>query len=248
MKRTMFLSALTALMVWLTPMVSFGNGSGNGIVASPHDFSAETWNFRLEICRVCHVPHDHNRNEDLFEMGLLWNHTLSAETYQMYAEGNPDNPEFISFIDGAFQAEPVGVSKLCLGCHDGTVALNQFDRNFDGVSDGVGITLNDVEPDFVWPGASINDFGSVKNLLGTHPISITYDFAADAGLNPTSDPMGGSGTIADVLDSGRVQCSSCHDVHDSPGESVPNTHLLRVAQTISQGGDASGLCLTCHNK
>jgi hypothetical protein len=58
--------------------------------------------------------------------------------------------------------------------------------------------------------------------------------------------MGTSGTIASVLDNGKVQCSSCHDVHDQ--ESVAGSHLLRVAQTVAQGGTASGLCLTCHIK
>jgi hypothetical protein len=58
--------------------------------------------------------------------------------------------------------------------------------------------------------------------------------------------MGTSGTIADVLDAGKVQCSSCHDVHDQ--ESVAGTHLVRVAQSVAQGGVASGLCLTCHDK
>jgi len=29
---------------------------------------------------------------------------------------------------------------------------------------------------------------------------------------------------------------------------VAGTHLLRVAQTVAQGGVASGLCLTCHDK
>jgi hypothetical protein len=55
--------------------------------------------------------------------------------------------------------------------------------------------------------------------------------------------MGTSGTIADVLDAGKVQCSSCHDVHDQ--ESVAGTHLLRV---LNNGANPSGLCLTCHIK
>jgi hypothetical protein len=237
---------VTSLAGMLIPMFGFADGLGLGIEGSPHDFSAEAWNFRGEICRVCHVPHDHDRNEVLFEEGLLWNHTLSTATYQMYAEGNPDNPEFISFIDGAFEGEPMGISKLCLGCHDDTVALNQFDRNFDGGSDGIGPFLSDGDPDFVWPGPSINDFpGGVKNLLGTHPISITYDDTPGLGMASVADPMGTSGTIADVLDNGRVQCSSCHDVHDSPGESVGGTHLLRV---LNNGANPSGLCLTCHVK
>ena len=92
------------------------------------------------------------------------------------------------------------------------------------------------------------DVGGEKNLLGTHPISIVYDETADTNLHALTDAMGGSGTISDVLEptaaGPKVQCSSCHDVHDSPGESVSGTALLRVSQSTP----ASGLCLTCHNK
>ncbi|MFQ5608173.1 MAG: hypothetical protein ACE5GA_09525, partial [Candidatus Zixiibacteriota bacterium] len=63
--------------------------------------------------------------------------------------------------------------------------------------------------------------------------------------NDPTAPMGTSGTINEVLENGKVQCSSCHDVHDN--EAVGATHLLRVSQKASMG-QASGLCLTCHNK
>ena len=71
------------------------------------------------------------------------------------------------------------------------------------------------------------------------------DGLAAYGMNDAASTiMGTSGFIADVLDAGKVQCSSCHDVHDSP-KAVAGTHLLRV-----ENGNAnpSGLCLTCHDK
>lgn len=221
------------------------NGSGNGMIGSPHDFSNADWNFRNEICRVCHVPHDHDRNYELFSSGLLWNHQLSSETYQMYAEEGATNPAFASFIDGAYDSEPTGGAKLCLGCHDGTVGIDQFDRQTGNVGtvfmagyDGGG---------FVVPGGGVPRIGTDLNLSGTHPLSIVYDEIADPGLHPKSNAMG-SGTIEDVLEPTaagfKVQCSSCHDVHDGVGESVPGTHLLRV----STKNPPSGLCLTCHKK
>jgi hypothetical protein len=227
------------------------DGNGAGIVGSPHDFSSSAWNFREEICRVCHVPHDHNRNWELFSNGLLWNHQLSAASYQMYAEEGATNPVFASFIDGSFDNEPTGGSKLCLGCHDGTVGIDQFDRNSGaaGSSSGNGtIFMGDIEPDFQWPGADVPMINGDLNLTGMHPISIVYDEIADPGLHPQTNAMGGSGTIADVLEptaaGPKVQCGSCHDVHDGVGESVPDTHLLRV----STKAPPSGLCLTCHKK
>lgn len=145
-------------------------------------------------------------------------------------------------LDNTQSVQPDGTAKLCLGCHDGEVAINQFDRNFDGVSDGVGDTIDLINPGFEIPGSN-----ALGDLRGTHPLSIAYN-GTDAGLNPATNPMGTSGSIASVLDNGKVQCSSCHDVHDTAGEAVGGTHLLRVAQTTSSGGSPSGLCLTCHNK
>lgn len=229
MRTTKLLYATAALALLVAPAV-LANGSGNGIVGSPHDFSSEAWNFRAELCRVCHVPHDHGRDTGL--VGLLWNHALPNHAYTMYSSDT---------LDGAIDAEPTGVSKMCLGCHDGTVALDEFDKN---IGTPGTVFIQDDHPGFRIPnvpGAEGTD------LRATHPLSIVYDENTDSGLNPQTDPMGTSGTIADVLQGGKVQCSSCHDVHDS-SEAVPNTHLLRVAQTTSQGGDPSGLCLTCHNK
>ncbi|MEK6776773.1 MAG: cytochrome C [bacterium] len=236
MKKLIAMLYTVVMTIGLTASVSFANGAGAGITNSPHDFSAEAWNHRAEICRVCHVPHDHGRNDAIGSEGLLWNHQLSSATYLMYAEDS-----HINFIDGAADYEPTGVSKLCLGCHDGTVAIDEFDNK---VGTPQTTFIDDYDTGFMIPG--IADVGSDKNLSNTHPISIVYDPAADTNLKPTTASMGLSGTIADVLDGGKVQCSSCHDVHDQ--ESVALTHLLRVAQTVAQGGTASGLCLSCHIK
>ncbi|RMG44595.1 MAG: cytochrome C [Acidobacteria bacterium] len=230
MRTPKLLYAACALALLVAP-AALANGSGNGIVGSPHDFSAESWNFRQEICRVCHVPHDHGR--DIGLVGLLWNHALPNHAYTMYSSDT---------LDGAIDAEPTGISKMCLGCHDGTVAIDEFDKN---IGSGGTLYIQDEDPDARIPNVP---GGEGTDLRATHPLSIVYDENADPGLHPKTDPMGTSGTIADVLQNGKVQCSSCHDVHDSPGEAVPNTHLLRVAQTTNQGGSPSGLCLTCHAK
>ncbi len=227
---------------------AWANGKGLGIAGSPHDFtdgvspetglaSDETWNARKEICRVCHVPHDHQQASQRYLNGLLWNHGVSAANYTMY------NASWSSTLNGAQSAQPDGTAKLCLGCHDGTVALDTFDK-YAGTA---GKEIQNINA-AAFKGFQVPGFtdGANLDLRGTHPLSITYDTTADAKLQPTSTTMGTSGTIASVLDNGKVQCSSCHDVHDQ--ESVPASHLLRVAQTVAQGGAASGLCLTCHNK
>lgn len=182
------------------------------IAGSAHDFSNENWNNTGEICIVCHTPH----NADISVVGApLWNHQVTTTTFTLYASATLD----------ATVGQPLASSKLCLSCHDGTVAVD----NFGGQTNG-------------------NDFISGSDLLGTdlsddHPISFTYDAALaslDGGLfDPTTVSSGLGGTIdQDLLLGGQVQCASCHDVHNGAGLS----DLLRLSNA------GSALCLTCHNK
>lgn len=233
-------AGLMSLLV--SPVLASGQGLGIAQPGSPHNFAddigaaelgATGWNKREEICRVCHVPHDHNSAAHYGDVGLLWNHALSSATYTMY------NSET---LDGAIASQPTGTSKMCLGCHDGTVGVDTFDKYAGGL-----VFIDDYNSGYQVPGSTYQT-GGVLDLQATHPLSIVYDEALDTDLQPKTNAMGGSGTIADVLENGdTVQCSSCHDVHDQPGESVPGTHLLRVSQKASQGAP-SGLCLTCHIK
>lgn len=214
---------LTVLIVGLSSL-AMAVGDGTGILNSPHDFSAAAWNSTGEICVTCHTPHDGGRASNA--AGLLWNHDLSAATYTMYDQ------TLSATLDGAVDAQPDGIAKLCLSCHDGTVALEAFGKN-------TAVTDTRVPVNFEVP--RLDDAGN-EDLRGTHPISIVYDDAADVNLNlAASTPIGTSGFIADVLDTNnRLQCSSCHDVHNQ--ESVAGTALLRVDNA------ASALCLTCHIK
>jgi len=230
--------------------MALASGDGTGMAGSPHDFSDNVvagvtnanyevdgakggWNAREEICRVCHVPHDHGNVGKYWENKLLWNHKVSSATYTMY------DSTWSPSIDGAQDSAPSGTAILCLGCHDGTVAIDTFDKYAGG-----SVQMSDYDGGFEVP--RFMD-GVNEDLRGTHPLSITYDPVADTGLNATTTYfIGSSGdTIADVLDGGKVQCSSCHDVHDQ--DSVANTHLLRQGTTAATGG-ASALCLVCHNK
>ena len=86
-----------------------------GIVAgSPHDFSPAKDGGRA--CQFCHTPH----------MALagtpLWNHKLSDAVYEIYWSSSLD----------ADIGQPTGSSKLCLSCHDGTIALEATVRGGGG--------------------------------------------------------------------------------------------------------------------
>jgi len=212
-------------------------GDGQGIKGSAHDFTGESWNPALgnaEICRTCHVPHDHGRARYL--NGLLWNHAVSSATYTLY------DSSWSSSIKGV-SSQPDGNSKLCLACHDGTVAIDTFDK-YAGGQVFMGQDVGNVNK-------QISRFmdGANIDLRGTHPVSITYP-AAKVGMpgglrDPDAALWSNGATVASTLQNGKLQCSTCHDVHNV--QSVPYTQVLRAAMTVDLGG-ASALCLTCHNK
>lgn len=178
-------------------------GLGQSITGSDHDFKSQTWSGG-EICKACHTPH----NAKAVTGAVLWNHRVSVATYTTYTSSTLN----------ATMGQPSGTSKLCLSCHDGTVALQDFGSVTNGTTFITG-TAN-VGTDFT------ND----------HPVSFTYNAAlvtADGGLKASTDV-----NVAKLLFNGQVECASCHDVHNSSGISK----LLRVSNA------GSALCLTCHNK
>lgn len=196
------------------------------IVNSAHDFSASGFTGG-EICIACHTPHN---ADTTVSDAPLWNHEVTTTVFTMYNSAT---------LDGAVDAQPTGSSKLCLSCHDGTVAIDSF-----GGATG---------SNFVTGPARV---GANGNLNDDHPISINFDTAlsvTDPGLHDPSVKTaeigtGGtrtrSGTLNQVmLIGGKVQCASCHDVHNTftvPGG--PGSPLLKITKA------GSALCLTCHNK
>jgi len=214
----------TALIsFWIAVFIIFTNQVNAGVIdGSSHDFSFSGFSGG-EICIVCHTPH--NADTTVAD-APLWNHNVTQQVYTLY-----NSPTF----DGASTiGQPDGSSKLCLSCHDGTIAVDSF----GGTSFG-SIFLSGSE-------AVGND-----GLDNDHPISFTYDSAlavADAALHDPatqtvtigSGAYTKTGTINDVmLFSGKLQCASCHEVHNN---FTVGNNLLRVTQI------RSGLCKTCHNR
>jgi len=195
------------LVIFVTgSMLSYAAITGSG-----HDLSSEAWNTTGEICIVCHTPH----NAVAVTGAPLWNHSTSTATYTMYSS---------SSMHGTVASSPTAnSSKLCMSCHDGTVALDAF----GGASGNAANKMT-----------GSRNLGS--DLSNDHPISVTWAGTA-AGLNDSSTTVTSlSGTINQtMLKSGKVECASCHDVHNAKGIS----HLLLI-----DNSNKSALCLTCHNK
>jgi len=176
-------------------------------------------------CVFCHTPHSSITVP-------LWNHTLSEETYTLPEPKSPEWPTLVSQ-----PSQPDGDSKLCLSCHDGTVALNSVVNTEGAVTT---IAMQSSEPGYL---TSEGMLGSASaSLIGTdlsghHPVSIKYDALLVAAKNSQCagllddyppcdytllDPNTFSEKDKQLLlrptgtnsppDRG-VQCSSCHDAH-----------------------------------
>ena len=159
---------------------------------------------------------------------------MSAVTnYNVYTSTNKPG----SVLDHTM-GQPEGVSKLCLSCHDGTVALDAFGGN--GMTGGGNIeTLFGANRNI--GNAALG--ATTADLSNDHPVSFVLTDGTDTKINTIASIKGAGleffGTGAD-----RLECATCHDVHDDDG----NGFLLRVKNSTSTGGIASGLCLTCHIK
>jgi hypothetical protein len=236
MKGGRTLKKICIVLISLMFAVSLAGVSFAGIEGSAHDFSAYDFTggdgtSGGQICVVCHTPHNVDPFIAMEAPAPLWNHELSFANY------NPYSSPTLQAIVG----QPDGSAKLCLSCHDGTVAIDAFGGELDGTL-FIGTT-------------------SQEALIGTdlsddHPISFVYDdtlSGADPGLyDPaTVEVTVGSGTfvktgmISDVmLEDGKLQCSSCHSVHaDFVAADEESEHkLLKISMQSSE------LCLACHNK
>ena len=105
--------SLTTISLALAACFSCTNVHADvGILGSKHDLSAVGPGpikaaTEAEVCLFCHTPHR------ALDVVPLWNHEMSQATYTPYT----------SSTKKAAVGQPSGASKLCLSCHDGTVAL-----------------------------------------------------------------------------------------------------------------------------
>lgn len=218
----------------------WSGGAAAEISGSVHDLSGKGYarNTGNELCVFCHTPHWSDTSVNNVP---LWNHDLTQQVFLPYSSPT------LNATPGA----PDGVSKLCLSCHDGTVALDAFGNTAPGGTPGTPTP---------GPGNTITGIYAVGNdgVANDHPISFDYTdalAAADGALAPPSSTNvtigSGSrtkaGTIATVmLYAGKVECASCHDVHndfvDGTGLASGTNRLLKITKA------SSALCLTCHTK
>ncbi len=162
-----------------------------------------------DSCVFCHASHNIQPN-----ITPLWDHTLSSQTYTVYTSS--------TYNSGA-ETPAAGSSRLCLSCHDGSVAVGQT------VARGLIATSGSM--------ATADVLGT--NLTPSHPVSMTPvddgQLAASLFSNPaqSKDP-------AVKLVNNKVECTTCHDPHVQNNDPLVPMFLVR--------SNANGaMCLACHD-
>ncbi len=156
------------------------------------------------ICIFCHTPH--NAAPD----SPLWNREIEPQIYTVYA-----SPTLVAGV----LPQPSGPTKLCLTCHDGTVAMGAV-LNPPG---GIAMAGSDSLP----PG-SLADFG--LDLSGHHPVSFSY---LDSLPNVELQPLPPDELVFGGGD--ELHCSTCHDPHND-----------QYGKFLVKDNRYSALCITCH--
>lgn len=230
MKRTFFLTVVLVLAASLA-------ASAASIVNSKHDLgSASTGGGTYkatnvdQTCAFCHVPHNAYTGTaaggGTNQLVPLWSHTKTATAaFTLYS--SPTGTLNVTL------GQPAGVSLACLSCHDGTVAVGSLVT-----------TVGDLTPNNNTAAFQITGMANLgTDLSNDHPVSFVLtaaDVTADGGLK-TVDQIytADHGYLTNYVSgtSGRIECSSCHKVHDPA-----------ISPFLRKSMAQSAMCLDCHIK
>ncbi|MCG6891233.1 MAG: hypothetical protein LJE92_16760 [Gammaproteobacteria bacterium] len=241
---------LLSFSLYAERISDISNTRHNLSISSPGSVAAVS---ETQICVFCHTPHQ----AEAIPNAPLWNRKASGATYTPYTSNSIDANDIA--------ATPGGSSKLCLSCHDGTIALGSvsvLNSQSNVLIDMTGTGAGGVMP------SALGDTTGFTRKLGTdlsndHPISFTYDSqlaSADGELrNPDLEAhignRAGGVTPAVPLENNQVQCTSCHDPHIRDSDINKNIKFLRLNRlqesfpgggSFSETGDIA--CLGCHDK
>ena len=241
--------------------------STSDVASTPHNLSVDgpgtvRATSETQVCVFCHTPHGATNSPGT----PLWNRSLSGETYTTYSSSSLDAETI-----GGQLAQPGGSSKLCLSCHDGTLAISSV--NVLGGQTNVSVAMAGTGPgDTMPPGEGVLT-GFTRNL-GTdlsndHPISVTYDTtlattdgelrdpATEAHIDIRSPGVRPPVPLEDTGPggSGQVQCATCHDPHVINLDNPPTNKFLRLNRFQQSQPTIGGFdetvdmnCLACHEK
>jgi len=210
-------SFVIAVLPFLFTVAAFAQG---GLLSTKHNLSisgpGDVKATREErVCIFCHTPHHAS------PVTPLWSRPTSSTVYDLYQSS--------TLI--AKPGQPSGASRLCLSCHDGTIALGAlygFDTSTNIIEMAGGITK--------LPANRPSNLGGTggKDLANDHPISFPYTnelVQANGQLKPPAELLPQIRLEQGFL----LQCTSCHNPHRNP-----------YGNFLVLNNTNSALCVSCH--
>jgi hypothetical protein len=231
--------ALVPALAWAAP--------GGGIAGTPHDFSSKGGG--VGLCTFCHTPHK------ALSTLLLWNHTLSTNTFKWDVPTTTAGTTFPTFKGDTYK----GPTAKCLSCHDGSVAVGDIAWWLEGKPAVLDNTKHSA--------GAMNIASTTGSMAGNHPVAMPYPYLQakntyngvttgsgfvsgewqtdpTAALNIRLFNDDGVGNISAGVVSAKtgMECSSCHDPHNKA--SVDDLFLRGTLK----GTTTAYICLKCHIK
>lgn len=195
-----------------------------------------------EICVFCHIPHGAQAGKP------LWNRSMPTSNYTMYSSTYLERSNYPTPNDlGSSVDTPGNLSRQCLSCHDGTIAIGAI-YALRGTVLGDKLTISNTNLDGTMQNTSSAFIGT--DLSAHHPVG--YEYGASMTFSDVNESTRGNELNATPTSpvktytysgysNSYVECSSCHDPH------TENNKFLRV-NGGSHAENIKNTCISCHNK
>ena len=246
---------IISVMIIAVAMIMPMKANSDSIVGSAHDLSKtmkdpnmaywDNYNDYNEVCVYCHTPH----NARVDAGAPLWNRQDPTTNYTLYSSSS------LSSQPG----QPGPQSMVCLSCHDGTISVdavinaptsttweNWENPSYPGYNSYHGRMQGPEAPDYY----AFRDCGGCHGdnpiasrslsatfisttLADDHPINITYPVNATSDFKPVAEAEQGGAKLY----AGKVECLSCHNVHNP-----------QYGSFLIKSNSGSAVCYTCHTK
>lgn len=236
--KKILLTTITFFCTCPSAFAAYTGAPGEGVVNSVHDMrllslAAEAPNNR--VCAFCHTPHHSYLPNDPSEYYPLWSRQLDTQTFIPYASST------INAIDWAPDIA-IGPSRLCMSCHDGTIAPDQHYGNI-GFLPPLDETVHGMDQGSTWLGGPGVGSGSA-GLSNDHPIGFNYDRVAVGPSSRETDPVPGEILATRPGEDPWIRAADDNLVY------IDNTWYVRVADRLYTDpidGTRYMTCATCHD-
>jgi len=179
----------------------------------------------------------------------LWNHNMPSIGYTMYSSDYLYRIGYSPTVYDPTTAQPGLISKQCLSCHDGTIAIGGVYAVKNTI---LGTTLiamtQSGTPITTMPTTATGFIGG--NLMRHHPVGIVYNSTIPAiafgvgsrSIELVTSPSSSAMKLYNIGGANYVECASCHDPH------TQNQKFLRDPAGVTLAAKIGNTCNACHNK